>query len=153
MTDDPRHLPSPRPILLSLGARLTCGVVAGVILGTGDAILLHYLTGELSSPLTAGRWGMLLGAGGGILFVLLERALRGPTAGVAIGTMLGVLFGLVPALVILLLGNAGGGKVLLGMMFAPVAGGLILGGLLDRCFEALTRHGVQDDGDATRSEN
>jgi hypothetical protein len=152
MTDDPQPRRSPGPICLTLGARLACGVVAGALLGIGNAVLLHHLTGELVSPLWAGRWGMLLGAGGGILFVLLERALRGPTASVAIGTALGILFGFAPALVILVQGNAGG-KMLLGLVFAPLAAGLILGGLLDRCFEALARPTVPEDGDIARPED
>jgi hypothetical protein len=147
MTERPRPAHRPAPVFLSLGARLACGVAAGVILGVGDGLLLHYLAGAPASPPEAAGWGALLGAGGGVLFVVLERALRGPTAGVALGAVLGVLFGLVPALMILLRGNAGGGKMLAGLVFAPLAAGLILGGLLDRCFEALARPAGQDDGD------
>jgi hypothetical protein len=142
----------PDPVVLTLGARLACGVVAGVLLGTADGVLLHHLTGVPDSPLEAGRSGLLLGAGSGVLFVLLERAARGRQPGVAIGTVLGGLFGLVPALVILTQGN-GGGKAFVGLVLAPLAGGFILGGFLDRCFEALARRAVPDEADPARPED
>jgi hypothetical protein len=82
----------------------------------------------------------------------MERALRGPVAGMSIGTTLGALFGLVPALAILTRVNVILARWFVAVLLAPLAAGFLVGGLLDRCFEALARRTVGDEGGDTRPE-
>jgi len=106
-----------------------------------NGLLCHYIVGAFGSPLAAGVWGTGLGVAGGILVVVLRRAIWGPDISVEIGTLLGLIYGIAPGLAVLfqsLIVN----RVLrvwglAGLVFAGSMAGLIIGGVLDRFTEAI----------------
>lgn len=129
----------------SLFALLLSGVVAGAVLGAADGALFYYIAGGFDSPQAAGLWGAGLGTVGGILFVLLRRALWGPDVSVEIGTVLGLLYGIAPGAAVLyqsiVVNREVGTWRLAGLVMAGAMAGLLLGGVLDRCLEGILRRG------------
>jgi hypothetical protein len=135
---------SPPDILLwkpSLPILLFSGVAAGAVLGAANGLLCYYIAGAFESPIAAGVWGVGLGTAGGVLTVLVRRAVWGPEISVEIGTSLGLLYGIAPGLVVLVQSILVNRVVrvwgLAGLVFAGSMAGLILGGVLDRITEAI----------------
>jgi hypothetical protein len=117
------------------------GALAGVPLGALAAAVVCWLADYGDYAWQAAACRAAAGVVGGAALGFLERALRGAFVRPDVATVIGVAFGAVVALIVLL-GNAGFAKgrasayLLVGAVFAAPAGGLIVGGLLDRAFEA-----------------
>jgi hypothetical protein len=142
------QLPEPTDVsgFPPLAARVAYGGLAGLVLGALHGALLHYISG-VASPKETGIWGIALGAAAG---TLLGRTLRGPATGMWLGTTLGLLYGIVPGLTVLyqsiIVNRIIGPWSLTGLFMACPMAGLLIGGVLDRCFEALVGVGRPDEG-------
>jgi hypothetical protein len=125
----------------SVTALLLCGAATGTVLGAANGALCHIIVDAGESPLVAGLCGSGLGFAGGIVFILLRRAVWGPHIGVVIGTVLGPLYGIAPALAVLyqsiVVNRVVGRWSLTGLVMAGPMAGLIFGGLLDRISDAI----------------
>jgi hypothetical protein len=113
------------------------GLLMGALSGTVCCALLDFRD-------FLGQWaviGAAMGVPGGALIALVERKLRGEQVRPDIATVICVVYALLPALIILLggLGIVRGklsGFLLLGAVFACPMCGLLIGGVLDRAYEA-----------------
>ncbi|MBM4069277.1 MAG: hypothetical protein FJ271_10075 [Planctomycetes bacterium] len=126
----------------TLPAALIVGVLAGIpvgsVVGTGCCWLIEYLDHIWVGALLGAVGGAL--AGGLIAFA--ERQVRGELVRPDTATMVAVVLNLIPALLILLFNLAWSGKMsywLATMVFAGPLLGLLIGGMLDRSYEAFQR--------------
>jgi hypothetical protein len=136
----------------SLFTQAAYGAAAGLLLGMVDGALLHYIT-DVATPHEATLWGGAAGSAAGPVIVVLGRAVRGPSAITSLGTVLGLLYGIVPGLAVLyqsiFVNRVVGKWNLAGLVMASSMLGLLVGGVLDRCFDAAVTFDrpSKDDGD------
>jgi hypothetical protein len=137
--------PQPTPAIAlwtpSLLALLVSGAVSGTILGAADGVLFFYLTGGFASVQIAAFVSAGLSLIGGVVVVLIRRAIWGPDVSVEVGTVLGMLYGIVPGGALLLASMAAERVFdpwsLAGAIMASSMAGLLVGGVLDRITDAV----------------
>ena len=127
-----------RPSLVML---LAAGAISGTLLGLADALLFQVIVDDAGPSAAAARWGAGLGLVGGVILVILRRAIWGPDVSVEVGTVLGLLYGLGPGVAVVAQIVTIGGSLDLwflgGMMAASSMAGLLIGGILDRATESV----------------
>ncbi len=127
-----------------LSADLAFGALAGLLMGAAVGWTCLWLIGQNDSGLYGALAGSVIGSLGGALLGVRHSRRRQDQFDSDLGTTISVIYPLLPGLLILLngVGIVRGrftGLMVLGAAFACPMLGMLVGGLLDRCYESILR--------------